>query len=108
MKFAHKYVISAKDVRRAVEKEAKPKETDDAVTKVLSGFDLQNNQQDRRMLFEVTGMRIFRDEFVDADSSDSEGDEEQEELLPSDFAMMDRFIDEDEDDPAAQTYALNP
>ena len=40
MKFAHKYVISAKDVRRAVEKEAKPKETDDAVTKVLSGFDL--------------------------------------------------------------------
>ena len=101
-------MISDKDASRAVAKQTKPKEIDDAVTKILCGIDLENNEQDRRMLFEVTGMRIFRDEFVETDSSDSEGDEEQGELLPSDFAMMDRFIDEDEDDPAAQTYALNP
>ena len=108
-------MISDKSARRAVEKEAKPKETDDAVTKILSGFDLGNNEQDRRMLFEVTGMRIFRDEFLEMDSSDSEGDEEQEELLPSDFVMMNRFIDDSSDSQdekkgyaAAQTYALNP
>ena len=101
-------MISDKDARSAAKKVAEPKETDDEVPKVLSGFDPENNVQDRRTLFEVTGMRIFRDEFLEEDSSDSEWDEEQEELHPSDFGMMDRFIDEEEDDAAAQTYALNP
>ena len=85
------------------------------MTKVLSGLDLENNEQDRRILFEVTGMRIFKDEFLEDDSSDSEGDEDQEELLPSDFVMMNRFIDDSSDSQdeeegyaAAQTYALNP
>ena len=39
----------------------------------------------------------------------AESDEKEEELLlPSDFAMMERFVDDDEEDYAAQTYALNP
>ena len=99
-------MISDKDARFAVAKEAKPKgKEEEEMAKVLSGIDLQNNEQDRRMLFEVTGMRIFRDEFLEEDSS--ENDEEQEELHPSDFVMMDRFIDE-EVDAVAQTYTLNP
>ena len=54
------------------------------------------------MLFEVTGMRLIRDEFQDEDGSDSDG-VEVEELLPSDFAMMDRFFDEDDPDDATET-----
>ena len=53
------------------------------MNKVLNGFDPGQNEHDRRMLFEVTGMRLFRDEFQDEDSSDLEGDEGYEELLPS-------------------------
>ena len=49
-------MVSDKDARRAAEKKAKLKEIEDVVAKVLSGFDLGNNEQDRRMLFEVTGM----------------------------------------------------
>ena len=72
------------------------------VKKVTDGFDPQNNEKDRRMLFEVTGMRLLRDEFQGEDGSDSDG-VEVEELLPSDFAMMDRFFDEDEPDDATET-----
>jgi len=32
---------------------------------VLNGFDPENNVQDRRILYEVTGMRIFGQEFRD-------------------------------------------
>ena len=104
-------MISDKDARcAAAENKAKSKKrTDDVVSKVLGGFDLGNNAEDRRMLFEVTGMRISRDEFLEVDSSDDlESDEGHDELLPSDFVMMDRFIDEEDCDAAAQTYALNP
>lgn len=52
------------------------------------------------MLYEVTGMRLRRDEFWGEQSSDSdsEGDDEQEELLPSDFVMMERFEQDSDDD----------
>ena len=65
----------------------------------MEGFDPKNNAQDRRMLFEVTGMRLFRDEFQQEDSSDSDEEFNFEELLPSDYAMMDRFNDDDDDGP---------
>ena len=65
----------------------------------MEGFDPKNNAQDRRMLFEVTGMRLFRDEFQQEDSSDSDEEFNFEELLPSDYAMMDRFNEDDDDDP---------
>ena len=54
-------------------------------------------------------MRLHREEFqYEDDSSDSEGNEEVEKLLLIDFAMMERFVDEDEEeDFPAQTYSLN-
>lgn len=72
----------------------------------MEGFDPDNNEQDRRMLYEVTGMRLNRDEFLDEDSQDSCGDEDGEELLPSDFVFMDRY-DEEENDGNINT-SLNP
>ena len=66
-------MISDKDARLAVAKKAKPKgKEEEEMAKVLTGFNLRNNKQDRRMLFEVTGMRIVRDEFLEECSSDSE------------------------------------
>ena len=49
------------------------------------------------MLYEVTGMRLFRREFFgESSSSDSENDEAPEELQPIEYAFMERF-DEEED-----------
>lgn len=39
--------------------------------KLLSGFDPDHDVEDRRILYEVTGHRIYQDEFIDEDSSDS-------------------------------------
>ena len=55
-------------------------------------------------------MRLQGEEFPNEDdSSDSDGNEEVEELLLIDFAMMERYVDEDEEekDRPAQTYSLN-
>ena len=83
------------------------KSNDQLVAKVLDGFDPAGNMQDRRMLYEVTGMRLDREDFQnEAHSSDSEGAEQAEELLLIDYAMMDRFEDEDENDDS-KTYSLN-
>ena len=46
---------------------------------------------DRRVLFEVTGIRLYKDEFKDQDSasSDDEGDQgSKQQLLDIDYAMM--------------------
>jgi len=45
---------------------------------VVDGFDPLTSVEDRRILFEVTGMRLYRDEFRDQNSSD-ESDEEEDE-----------------------------
>ena len=43
---------------------------------LLDGFepvgDAASNELDRRLLFEVTGLELFKDEFLGDDSSDSE------------------------------------
>ena len=55
-------------------------------------------------------MRLNRDEFQNEDdSSDSEGNKEVEELLLIDFAMMERFDDDEdqESEDPARTYTLN-
>ena len=60
------------------------------------------------MLYEVTGMRLHNNEFQHESLSDSEDDEE---LLPIDYALMDRLIDEEEDDTgkkAELSFELNP
>ena len=55
-------------------------------------------------------MRLDKDDFTGEDCSDSEAEmDENEKLLPIDFAMMDRFDqDEDHDDGDITTYTLNP
>ena len=106
-------MISEKDVRRAAANDGQePPGNDQVVAKVLDGFDPKQNVQDRRTLYEVTGMRLDREEFQhDDDSSDEEGNDEVEKLLPMDFAMMERFMDDEDEEKEekgpAQTYSLN-
>ena len=40
--------------------------------KILDGFDPENDKMDRRILYEVTGLLLNKDEFFDDDSSDSD------------------------------------
>ena len=54
---------------------------------VIEGFDLLNNEQDRRILYEVLGLRIYRDEFKDDESSDSLGDD-TDPLTEFDLALI--------------------
>ena len=62
-----------------------------------------SNLTDRRLLFEVTGIRLYKDEFNDQDSSSSaNSDEERDEgykqqLLDIDYAMMTSGIHKDID-----------
>ena len=66
---------------------------------MLEGFDPVNDPMDRRVLFEVTGIRLYKDEFKDHDSSSSaNSDDEQNEgsrqrLLDIDYAMMGVYSD---------------
>ena len=65
---------------------------------MLKNFDPVHIEHDRRMLYEVTGMRLYNNEFLDESSSNSEGEDPAEELLPIDYAFMERFSDEDDGD----------
>ena len=40
--------------------------------KFLKNFDPTEDKWDRRLLFEVTGIRLDEDEFLDSDTSDEE------------------------------------
>ena len=55
------------------------------IEKLLEGYepfgDTTSNKVDRRLLFEVTGLQLFENEFKDDTSSESDSDSEQ---LPSD------------------------
>ena len=72
--FSHKFVISDKDLAR--EERAKDDTIDPdpaAVTARLhEGFDPESSEKDRLILYEVTGLRLFLNEFLDEDSSDSD------------------------------------
>ena len=80
IKYGHKYVISdkyldRKEHDRKLKKNERPLlEIDSSreISKVLDGFDPHNNAQDRRILFEVTGMRTNLEEFREGESSDSD------------------------------------
>ena len=54
---------------------------------------------DRRVLYEVTGIRLYKDEFKDHDISSSENSDEErdeshkEQLLDIDYAMMASYHD---------------
>jgi len=111
VKYSHKYVISK---RAATEKRNKASFSDDddsnAAAKVLDGFDPINNEVDRRMLFEVTGMRLRNSEFQDDSSSDSAANDDDDEVLLIDYAFMERFddIEDDTGQNSNLTYTLNP
>ena len=77
---------------------------------MLYGFDPVNIMEDRRILYEVTGMRLRSGEFRDDSSSDSELDEASEELLLIDYAFMDRYASEVDTtgQRGINSYTLNP
>ena len=50
----------------------------------MLGFDPENNEQDRRILYEVMGMRLYRDEFYENGSSDSEIEEDDDNMIEID------------------------
>ena len=86
----------------------------------MDGFDPGNDEWDRRMLFEVTGMRLFKEEFHDQDSSESlEDDENQSSIQTIDSDSNESSVEDDDKDKddsdkdsndgkSTQTYALNP
>ena len=71
--YGHKYVINDKDINKKVI-EADTKRDTEAISKVLIGFDPDINPIDRRILYEVTRMRLHEDEFHDQSSSNSDDD----------------------------------
>ena len=90
--YSHKYIVTDIDVEREEANAAKkdsPEKLDwnARAETVIEGFDVVNDAHDRRILFEVNGMRIYRDEFNDEDSSDSQG-EDKEPFLLIDYAFM--------------------
>ena len=71
--FGHKYIISEKDVAKDGESENGSNSVIDRealTSELLDGFDAKNNEWDRRILFEVTGIRVYPDEFRNGWSSD--------------------------------------
>jgi len=56
---------------------------------ILDGFNPEDDPIDRRLLFEVTGLRLFAEEFQETGSSDLEEDEE--DIAPD-------WTDPDQDD----------
>ena len=76
---------------------------------MLSGFDPVSDQMDRRVLFEVTGIRLYKDEFKDQESSSSANSDDEndwgtkEQLLDIDYAMMGDYPDIAIQDSSANT-----
>ena len=58
--YSHKYVLTDKDV---MGKQSTNENEKILKEKIMVGFDPENNEQDRRILYEVMGMRIYRGEF---------------------------------------------
>ncbi len=75
--YFNKYVITDRDIKIAdlKEKQKKPRDEGqkvDFVELLVDGFDPEHSQTDRRILYEVTGLHMIDDEFIDEDSSDAE------------------------------------
>mmetsp|Transcript_17035 Transcript_17035/g.22940 ORF Transcript_17035/g.22940 Transcript_17035/m.22940 type:complete len:120 (-) Transcript_17035:101-460(-) len=80
--FCHRFVISEKDAeqksrRKAVSRRSKLWSVDS----ILEGFDPANNEWDRRLLYEVTGIELNENEFDDCDSDCSD----EAPILPINF-----------------------
>ena len=69
--YSYKYVITDHDVARDLggkQKEIQPPSAEKKIETVLGGFDPLSDLMDRRLLFEVTGIRLYKDEFNYHDS----------------------------------------
>ena len=77
--YSHRYMVTAEDLVR-VESKSKPEdlkslteaEKAQLFDQLLAGFDPENNDTDRRIHYEVTGVSLIEGEFADEDSSDEE------------------------------------
>ena len=79
VKHAHKFVIADQDLASAARtdpfEQAASADLEAVAQKILAGFDPESDKMDRRLLYEITGLRLATDEFRDDDSSNS--DDEQ-------------------------------
>ncbi len=72
MDHTHKFVINDQDIIEKSEKDDAPDvDTEAVIEKLLKNFEPETDLLDRRILYEVTRMRLNEDEFKDEDSSDS-------------------------------------
>ena len=97
LNYSYKYVITDHDVAQALggnQREAEEPTAEKKIETVLSGFDPGSDLTDRRLLYEVTGIRLYKEEFNDHDSSSSASSDEErdagknQQLLDIDYAMM--------------------
>ena len=76
--FGHKYVITAEDLDLPMPQEPTSKvrmtETEAVylIDSLLDGFDPEKNEMDRRIYYEITGMKLAEGEFRDFETSDEE------------------------------------
>ncbi len=76
--YFNKYVVTDRDIKIADLKKKEKKKRDlakkvDTTELLVDGFDPEHSQTDRRILYEVTRLRLIDDEFKDDDDS-SDGD----------------------------------
>ena len=77
--FSHKYVITAEDLylrERSEPKKSKSRRTEEESKELinifLDGFDTVENEMDRRIYYETTGIELIEGEFSDLETSDEE------------------------------------
>ena len=86
--FGHKFTISDLDIenaetqasKRLIQKESVNEDIlsvdrDKILEQLLDGFDPVQNKADRRILFELTGLRLYDGEFKDCETSSDDDDE---------------------------------
>ena len=94
---SHKFVITDEDVAKSHEKASNEKIVESAEVrqaKIINGFDPENNEQDRRILYEVLGMRIYSHEFLDEGSSSdfTQNEEEEEPMLQINSSALESYL----------------
>jgi len=73
-----KFVISRDDLKREKERKERNKNVEKVIDiigenrKLLKHFEPEDNWWDRRALFEVTGIRLEENDFLESDTSDEE------------------------------------
>ena len=71
--YSHKYVITANDLTWAPQiAETTGNSEAEIIDELLKDFDVERNETDRRIYYEVTGRQVGKDKPDDRDSSDEE------------------------------------